>query len=48
MQLEIARRVGFIDGQQHEKLQQSVEQVGRMPHGLIAAVEREAMTAAGE
>ena len=39
VQLEIAKRVGFLAPQDYDRIQLIVEEVGRMLNGLIAAVQ---------
>lgn len=39
VQLEIARRVGFLSSQDYGRIQPIVEEVGRMLNGLIMAVQ---------
>jgi four helix bundle protein len=39
VQLEIARRVGFLKSDDYERIQAIVEEVGRMLNGLIASVQ---------
>jgi four helix bundle protein len=38
VQLEIAKRVGFLTTQDYERIQVTVEEVGRMLNGLIASM----------
>ena len=40
VQIEIARRLGFIDDVRHGRLQGRVETVGRLLNGLIDSLER--------
>ncbi|NOT27415.1 MAG: hypothetical protein HOP16_15090 [Acidobacteria bacterium] len=40
MQLEIGRRLGFIDERGYSELIDRAGQVGRMLHGLIASIEK--------
>jgi four helix bundle protein len=39
VQLEIARRVGFLSREDHERIQAIVEEVGRMLNGLMASMQ---------
>jgi len=39
VQLEIAKRVGFLSQQDHDRIQAIVAEVGRMLNGLITAVQ---------
>ena len=39
VQLEIAKRVGFLSSPDHDRVQAIVEQVGRMLNGLIMAIQ---------
>jgi len=39
VQLEIAKRVGFLSPNDHNRIQAIVEEVGRMLNGLIASVQ---------
>jgi four helix bundle protein len=39
VQLEIAKRVGFLGSRDYDRIQAMVEQVGRMLNGLITAVQ---------
>jgi four helix bundle protein len=41
VQLEIARRLRFLSDHQHQQLQRSVDEVGRMLNGLIASMRPE-------
>lgn len=41
VQLEIAKRVGFLAPHEYERIQMMVEEVGRMLNGLIATVRPE-------
>ena len=41
VQLEIARRLGFIDERDYSGLIDRAGQVGRMLHGLIASIEKD-------
>jgi four helix bundle protein len=41
VQLEIAKRVGFLAAQDYERIQAIVEEVGRMLNGLIASMQPE-------
>jgi four helix bundle protein len=45
IQLEIAKRVGFLESHDHDRIQAIVEEVGRMLNGLIASAQP---AAAGE
>jgi four helix bundle protein len=38
VQLEIARRVGFLAPEDYDRIQTTVEEVGRMLNGLIASI----------
>jgi four helix bundle protein len=38
VQLEIAKRVGFLSSHDYERIQALVEEVGRMLNGLIASI----------
>jgi four helix bundle protein len=39
VQLEIAKRVGFLAPSDYERLQEMVEEVGRMLNGLIGSMQ---------
>jgi len=39
VQLEIARRVGFLSDADYERLQRQTEEVGRMLNGLISSIQ---------
>jgi four helix bundle protein len=39
VQLEIAKRVGFLKEAEYERLQQQTEEVGRMLNGLISSIQ---------
>ena len=39
VQLEIARRVGFLTPADHDRIQPMVEEIGRMLNGLITSVQ---------
>lgn len=39
VQLEIAKRVGFLKEAEYERLQQHTEEVGRMLNGLISSIQ---------
>ena len=39
VQLEIARRVGFLATKDHDRVQAIVEEVGRMLNGLITSIQ---------
>ena len=41
VQVEIARRVGFIDEPTHQRLQVQIDEVGRMLNGLITSMQVE-------
>jgi four helix bundle protein len=41
VQLEIAKRVGFLKEADYERLQQQTQEVGRMLNGLISSVQRQ-------
>mgnify|MGYP001355730552 CR=1 FL=1 len=41
VQLEIARRLGFLSSEAHQRLTEQADTIGKMLHGLIAAVERQ-------
>jgi four helix bundle protein len=45
VQLEIAKRVGFLESHDYDRIQAIVEEVGRMLNGLIASAQP---AAAGE
>jgi four helix bundle protein len=38
VQVEIAKRVGFLSSSEYERIQELVEEVGRMLNGLIASI----------
>ena len=38
MQLEIAKRVGFLGTQDYDRIQMMTEEVGRMLNGLIGSI----------
>jgi four helix bundle protein len=40
VQLEVAKRVGFLTSPDYDRIQAIVEEVGRMLNGLIAALQR--------
>ena len=42
VQLEIAKRVGFLKEAEYERLQQQTEEVGRMLNGLICSIQDQA------
>ena len=41
VQLEIAKRVGFVEPHEYDRIQAIVEEVGRMLNGLIASIRPE-------
>src|SRR5687768_612740 len=41
VQLEIAKRVGFLATHDYDRIQEIAEEVGRMLNGLIASIRRE-------
>jgi len=41
VQLEIAKRLGYISGENHKRIVERVDRVGRMLNGLITSLQPE-------